>query len=171
MGVGGSDWSTRIQCDCFNHALTPMWKVVDNEVFSWSLGIIMNDESIAKAHEIGRNLAEAANDITHATWKGNEGVCPHCHNRNFYLDPNSTHAICCACGIEGEIRVEDGKVVFDFPEEQLAHAHDTLSGKFIHADDIKTNEGRQANLRNSIEYKERMDKYLDFITSSAPGKE
>ncbi|MCR5784334.1 MAG: flavodoxin family protein [Eubacterium sp.] len=170
MGVGGSDWSTRIQCDCFNHALTPMWKVIDNEVFSWSLGIIMNDESVAKAHQIGKNIAEAAGDIENATFKGTEGVCPHCHNRNFYLDPASTHAICCACGMEGDIKVENGKVVFDFPEEQLEHAHDTLSGKFIHADDIKRNEGRQADLRNSIEYKERMDKYLDFIVSSVPNR-
>ena len=170
MGVGGSDWSTRVQCDCFNHALTPMWKVIDNDVFSWSLGILMNDESIARAHEIGQNLAVAAGDMENASWQGEEGVCPHCHNRNFYLDAKSTHAICCACGMEGEIKIVDGKTVFDFPEEQLQHAHDTMSGKFIHADDIKRNEGRQADLRTTDEYKARKQKYMDFIKSSVPNK-
>lgn len=170
MGVGGSDWSTRVQCDAFNHALTPMWKPIDNEVFSWSLGIIMNDESIAKAHQIGQNLAEAAKDMENASFRGNQGVCPHCHNRNFFLDPESTHAVCCACGIEGEMKIVDGKLVFDFPEEQLPHAHDTLSGKFIHADDIKNNEGRQADIRKSEEYKIRTQKYVDFIQSSVPSR-
>lgn len=170
MGVGGSDWSTRVQCDAFNHALTPMWKPINNEVFSWSLGIIMNDESIARAHQIGVNLANAAKDIENASWQGKDGVCPHCHNNNFFLTPDSTHAVCCACGMEGDVKIVDGKVVFDFPEEQLAHAHDTMSGKFIHADDIKRNEGRQADIRKSDEYKIRTQKYLDFIQSSAPTK-
>ena len=168
MGVGGSDWSTRVQCDFSNHALTPMWKVIDNDVFSWSLGIILNDESIARAHQIGVNLANAAADIENATYQGKEGVCPHCHNNNFHLDVTSSHAICCACGIEGDIKVVDGKVVFDFPKEQLEHAHDTMSGKFIHAGDIQQNEGRQAGLRDTDEYKARTKKYMDFISSSKP---
>ena len=32
MSVGGSDWVTRTQCDAGMLALTPMWKVIDNEV-------------------------------------------------------------------------------------------------------------------------------------------
>lgn len=170
MGVGGSDWATRIQCDHAMQALTPMWKVIDNEVFIWSKGIIMDDEKIAKAHEIGKNIAEAAKDFEAAEYKGEAGVCPHCHSRNFYLTNDSTHAICCLCGIEGDIVIEDGKTKFVFPEEQLAHAHDTLSGKFIHGDDIKENEGKLADMQKTPEFKARVQKYKDFITATVPEK-
>ena len=33
MGIGGSDWSTRIHCDFEMLSLVPIWKTIDNEVF------------------------------------------------------------------------------------------------------------------------------------------
>ena len=152
MAIGGSDWDTRVQCDHAMQALTPMWKVIDNECFQWSKSIIMEDDKLKARPPDRRNIAEAAKDIEHAQYKGEEGVCPHCHSRNFFLSNDSTHAICCLCGIEGDIVIEDGKTKFVFPEEQLGHAHDTLPGKFIHGDDIKRNEGNWQNskkLRNT----------------------
>ena len=50
MSVGGSDWVTRTQCDAGMLALTPMWKVIDNEVFPWALSILVEDERVARAH-------------------------------------------------------------------------------------------------------------------------
>ena len=35
--------------------------------------------------------------------------------------------------------MKDGKYGFTFPESQLKQAHDTMSGKFIHGDDIQRN--------------------------------
>lgn len=170
VGIGGSDWATRIQCSMAMQALTPMWKIIDNDVFSWSKTIIMEDDKIARVREIGRNLVEAAQDIEHAQYKGEPGVCPHCHSRNFYLDQDAGKAICCLCGIEGAIKVEDGKLSFVFPEEQIAHAHDTLSGKFMHADDIRENEGRAMAIKSTDGYKQRMARYKAFITPSRPEK-
>lgn len=170
MGVGGSDWATRIQCDHGMHALTPMWKVIDNEVFKWSKGIIMDDAKVERAHIIGKNIAKAAADIERSEYMGKEGVCPHCHCNNFFLDKGSTKAICCLCGIEGEMKIQGGKMVFEFPESQIEHAHDTLSGKFIHADDIRTNEGKLAESQKSDEYKERVKKYKEFIQATVPAK-
>ena len=86
MGIGGSDWATRIQCDFNTQALTPKWCVIDNECFKWSLDIIMNDAAIAKAHQIGVNIAHAARKVEDGTlnvphgimgedYKGAQGVC------------------------------------------------------------------------------------------------
>ena len=69
MGIGGSDWATRIQCDFANQALTPKWTLIDNDCFKWSLDIIMNDEAIARAHTIGQNLARAAQKIADGTFQ------------------------------------------------------------------------------------------------------
>lgn len=168
MGIGGSDWTTRIQCDHGLQAMTPMWKIIDNEVFPWSKGIIMEDDKVSRVHQIGVNLAEAAKDIASASFQGKPGVCPHCNSRNFYLNDNSSEAICCQCGIIGEIKVVNGKIVFEFPEEQLEHAHDTLSGKLIHAGDIQNNESTNMESRNSDEYKNRVNNYREFISASIP---
>lgn len=168
IGVGGSDWSTRIQCDFFNQALTPAWKVIDTEVFSWSKCIIMEEEKVVRSHEIGVGLAEAAKDYDAAKWLGDPGVCPHCHCRNFHLSDDAGKAVCCACGLEGEIKVEDGKVSFHFDPETEGHAHDTLSGKFIHVDDIKENEGKLMELRKTDEFKQKKQAYIDFISGSKP---
>lgn len=163
LGVGGSDWGTRVQCEHAMHALTPMWKVIDNEWYSWAKELIMDDDRLAQVHQVGINLAEAAKDIANASYQGKEGVCPHCHNKLFFLEPESTKAICALCGIIGEIKSEGEKVSFTFPAEQLGYAHDTLPGKFIHGDDIKNMEGRFAKVRQSQEFKARKEKYSSFI--------
>ena len=169
MGIGGSDWSTRVQCDVMQHALTPMWKVIDNEVFSWSLGILADDEKVARAHQIGVNLAEAAKDIENAKYQGDQGVCPHCHSRNFHIGSDGVVS-CAVCGIRGQLEAGDGGYKFVFPDEQLGHAHDTLPGKFIHADDINRNNGRAMALKMSDKYKERNQMYKDFLKGSKPEK-
>lgn len=163
LGVGGSDWGTRVQCEHGMHALTPMWKIIDNEWYPWAKELIMDDERLARVRQVGINLAHAAKDIENAAYQGAEGVCAHCHNKLFYLEPDSAKAICALCGIAGEIRVEGGKTFFVFPEEQLGHAHDTLPGKFIHGNDIKNMEDRFAAVRRSDEFKARKAKYSNYI--------
>ncbi|MFQ7739740.1 MAG: flavodoxin family protein, partial [Emergencia timonensis] len=170
IGIGGSDWSTRIQCDFFNQSLTPAWTVVDTEVFPWSKCIVMEEEKVKRSHQIGADLANAAKDIENAKWIGDPGICPHCHCRNFYLNDDATKAVCCACGLEGEIKVTDGKVSFHFDPETEGHAHDTLSGKFIHVDDIKENEGKLMEWKKTDEFKQKKQAYIDFISSSKPAK-
>jgi len=179
MGIGGSDWATRIQCDFATLALTPKWTVIDNQLFSWSLSILMNDGAIAKAHQMGLDLAAAAKKIADGTfvpghgifnedYKGPAGVCPYCHGKNFYLEENGT-AICCLCGTEGVMKFEGGKYVFEFDAGKwIPHAHDSISGKFIHGDDIMRNEGEARELMATDEAKARKQKYRDFIAPTMP---
>ena len=169
IGIGGSDWGSLVQMDHGMLALSPMWKIIDNDKFQWSKTILMDDAALARAHQIGVNLANAAKDIENATWQGEEGICPHCHCNNFYVEPGTTHAICGLCGMEGELEVQDGKIVIVYPEEQYALAHDTMSGKMKHGKDIQENEGRLADLqKNSEEFKARKKKYMEFIKPTVP---
>ena len=179
MGIGGSDWATRIQCDFATLALTPKWTIIDNQLFSWSLSILMNDAAIAKAHQMGADLAAAAqkiadgsfvpgNGIINEDYKGPAGVCPYCHSQNFYLEEDGT-AVCCLCGTEGVMKNVDGKYVFEFDAEKwIPHAHDSISGKFIHGDDIMRNEGEARALMATDEAKARKQKYREFIQPSTP---
>ncbi|MCR5666106.1 MAG: flavodoxin family protein [Eubacterium sp.] len=167
MAIGGSDWATQVQCDFSLHALTPMWKMIDCEAFRWSLGILADDEKVARAHQIGVNLATQAKNIETATWQGEDGVCPHCHSRNFYIEL-SNQAVCGTCGMRGVLTYEDGVYKFDFPKEQLKHAHDTISGQFIHSDDIQANEAEAGAKARSDEYKQKVQRYKDFISATKP---
>ena len=77
-------------------ALSPGWKVVNNEFFSWCKDVIMQDDKVERMKEIGRNLVDAVQQIIDedmqiegsehtSLWKGKEGACPHCQGNNFYI--------------------------------------------------------------------------------------
>ncbi|MFD0898269.1 NAD(P)H-dependent oxidoreductase [Loigolactobacillus binensis] len=171
MGVGGSEWGTRVQVEHAMHALTTMWKVIDNKWFPWAKGILMDDQRLAEVRQVGTNIAKAAADIAHATYQGKPGVCPHCHSNLFYLDPDNGTATCSECGIVGKLDMVAGKPKFSFPDEQLEKAHDTLSGKFIHGNDIKDKiEGEFLKTMKTPEYKERKKGYRHFIKAIKPAK-
>ena len=162
IGIGGSDWATAIEYDHTQLAMSPMWKIIDNEKFAWSKNIIMEEEKVERVREIGRNLAKAAADIENAKFMGDPGICPHCHCKNFYITPGTTDAICMTCGIEGKLDIVDGALTFSFSPEAEAHAHDTLSGKFMHADDIKENEGKAIANRQTDKFKESQARIDSF---------
>ena len=115
IGIGGSDWGTHIQSDHQIQSMTPAWKVIDNEWIAWSKTALMKDEVVARAHQIGVNLAEAAKDPEHAEYKGEKGVCPHCNCNDFYLYPGTNRAVCAVCGLQGKIVINaEGAVTVEY---------------------------------------------------------
>lgn len=171
IGIGGSDWATRIEADFEMFSMSPAWTTIDKKVFGWSKSICMEDEKVSACRKVGIDLAEACKDPENAKYVGDAGVCPHCHTKEFYIHQDGT-AECVVCGMRGRLKEnEDGSMRFDFPEEELKRAHDTMSGKLIHASDIGKYEGRLADQKKSAEYKARMQAYKDFISSSTPENE
>ena len=168
IGIGGSDWGTHVQSDHAIQAMTPSWKVIDNEWVAWSKTALMEDWLIERAHQIGVNLANAAKDIEHAHYMGKPGVCPHCNANDFYLVPGENRAICSVCGLEGTVSVEDGVVKVTYKDEDLHKAHDTASGKEIHGKDIGENEGKLAEMKKTQAYKDRVAYYRDLIQPTMP---
>ncbi|MBN1467681.1 MAG: flavodoxin family protein [Fusobacteriaceae bacterium] len=171
MALGGSEWITNVESEFSIHALTIMGKIINKEVFPWSTGIMVDDKRFEKAHEIGLNMVEAVKDIEKASYKSDKGVCPNCHSKNFYFPENSgAKAICCQCGIEGEVSLNNGIIEFNYSEDALGHAHTNLDGQIIHANDIKKNLISLFEDMKTDKYKERMAFYKDFIKESLPNK-
>ena len=184
IAIGGSDWAVRCETDHAMLAVSPGWKIIDNDYFSWSKDVIMQDDKIARVKEIAKNLVEAAQYIidNHVMipgsenldlWKGKEGACPHCHGNAFYIFPGTTHAVCEYCGMEGHLEVVDGatKFVFDesiVPNGHIEHAHDLVSGKKAHGDDIFANESRLMNLFKDPEFKARKAHYTAVCEPTTP---
>jgi len=171
VGIGGSDWACRVETDHAMLAMSPAWTVVNNEFFSWSKDVIMQDEKVERMRQIGRNLVEAAKDVDNAKWMGEPGACPHCNGNNFYIFPGTTHCVCELCGLEGTLEVVDGAFKFKFAPEDEHKAHDTISGKKLHGDDIFQNEGRLMNLFKDPEFKARKEHYTNVVAPTpSPSK-
>lgn len=167
ISIGGSDWNTRISCDMNLAAMTASWKVIDDMVFSWAKSIILDDTAVAQCHEVGVRVAEAVKDIDAAEFKGDKGVCPLCHCRNFFLGADG-QAICEVCGMVGKLSQDDKGFVFSVEPEQYEHAHTMMPGKLKHMDDIYRNETKLAEDKKTPEFKARQAKYKAFIQASKP---
>lgn len=180
VGIGGSDWAVRVETDHAMFAMSPGWKLVNNEFFSWCKDVIMQDDKVERMKEIGRNLVDAAQDIIDrdlqigeesdkiSYWKGTPGVCPHCQGNNFYIYPGTTHAVCELCGLEGTLEIKDGAFTFAYDPATEHHAHDIISGKFLHGQDIFQNEGRLMNLFKDPEFKKRKEYYTAVCEPTLP---
>ncbi len=167
IAIGGSDWTTKVSSDLNSAAMSAMWKVIDEEVFQWSKGIMMDDDAVARCRQIGTNLAKACQDIENAKYVGLPGICPICNSRNFYFDKRGM-VICEVCGMEGDLTCSNGQYTFTYDEATLPMAHTTLSGKMKHMDDIYQNETKLMEAKKTPEYKARRQKYIDFIKASVP---
>ena len=169
ISIGGSDWVTRMAADMTLVAMSRAWKIVDNAVFPWSKSIVMNDESVAKCREIGATLAKAAAvGADKAEYVGDPGTCPECHSRNFHVKDDPKNTICTVCGIIGELKAVNGKMVFDVPEDNFVHSHFRMSGKLEHMDDMYRIETQLNEDKQTDEYKQRMEKYKNFIQAVKP---
>lgn len=186
VGIGGSDWAVRVETDHAMLAMSPGWKVINNEFFSWCKDVIMQDEKIERMKEIGRNLVAAAKEIAEdnktmeipiadnhkSYWKGAEGACPHCQGNNFYIYPGTTHCVCELCGLEGTLEIVNGAFKFKFDPATEYRAHDIISGKKLHGEDIFANEGRLMNLGKDPIFKERKAHYTAVCEPTpSPSKE
>ena len=171
IGIGASDWGSHMAADFGLFAMSAPMQIVDNLVFSWSKCIVAEDEKIARIREVGHSIAKAIKDPDKAKYLGEPGICSHCHSRLMYLNDDATKAECAVCGIIGELKIVDGKIKYEFPPEQLEHAHDTMPGKFKHLQDVGRNEGQYAALKQTDLFKQRQEAYKAFIQPSKPPKE
>ena len=106
--------------------------------------------------------------IEEAKYIGEEGMCPLCHSKLIEVrnDDNNYPTVCGICGVKGTLNVVDGKVKFEVKEEDKAHSHIRLSGKFEHCDELKNVSLKPAP--NVHELPQRLEKYKNYLTYSKP---
>jgi len=140
---------------------------------------------IARARKMGENLADAMEKGDFA-WRGEPdgdtgyseeygfttgGICPSCHMNLLSYIPNTGNRVeCPMCGIKGELKVVDGKIVVDW--DDFTQNIMTLEGKRYHDWEIQ-------NVRETIYgpkkhlVKDAMAKYRAYeqYTVKSPAKE
>jgi multimeric flavodoxin WrbA len=170
IGIGGSDWTTWMSANFNLFGIVPMFQVVDDLTFSWAKSIMLDDERVARIREAGRAIARACADPDSHKYLGDAGVCANCHSRLMYVHDDAKTVECAVCGVKGEFVSNDGKLAFEYPAEQIEHAHNLIPGKMKHVDDIARDEGAFAAAKQSDEFKSRAKAYKDFIKGSKPEK-
>lgn len=151
IAVGGSchDWQTMALEVLGASMFTQSIQVVD-QMMAIKNGrpgnVLLKDDQIAKAREIGEHVAEAVmTPVEERHWLGNpdEGVCPVCHSSLIYPGDPHWDGIefpfeCAVCGCGGDlVKAEDGKYKFVLDPE---HGHDRdrniNKARALHLDEI-----------------------------------
>ena len=174
IAVGGSchDWQTMALEVLGASMFTQSIKVVD-QMMAIKVGrpgnVLLKDDQLAKAHEIGVHVAEAVNTpVEERKWLGDpdEGVCPVCHSSLIY--PGDPHwdgvefpFECAVCGCGGDlVKGDDGKFKFVLDPE---HGHDRDrnidEARGLHLDEIIA--ARIDFFKNQDIVQERYKKYKE----------
>jgi multimeric flavodoxin WrbA len=153
-------------------SLTPQWKtltlpVLHTMTFSMQIAIVdqvqcegagtprsvvLDDAALARARQLGRNVAEQiGRSFEAAEYRGEPGLCPLCHLDVIVLRGRAVE--CATCGARGEL-TEDG-VRFSHEGSVI-----TMREKREHFFEIQDTARRHAEQRDEIE--RRASAYADF---------
>ncbi len=172
IAVGGSEWDNLALPMLHLFTLSMQMEVVDKMLVNWVAlpGMVaLKDDALERARKSGRHVAETLmKPIEEAKYIGEEGMCPLCHSKLIEVrnDDNNYPTVCGICGVKGTLNVVDGKVKFEVKEEDKAHSHIRLSGKFEHCDELKNVSLKPAP--NVHELPQRLEKYKNYLTYSKP---
>lgn len=172
IAVGGSEWDNLALPMLHLFTLSMQMEVVDKMLVNWVAlpGMVaLKDAALERARKSGRHVAETLmKPIEEAEYIGEEGLCPLCHSKLIEVrnEDNNYPTVCGICGVKGTLNVVDGKVSFEVKEEDKAHSHIKLSGKFEHCDELNKISLKPA--ANAHELPERLKKYKNYLTYSKP---
>jgi multimeric flavodoxin WrbA len=172
IAVGGSEWDNLALPLLHLFALPLQMTVVDKMLVNWvglPGSVVFKEDKLQRARKSGRHVAKTLlKSIEEAEYIGEPGICPICHSKLLEVREadNNFPAICGICGVRGTLQVVNNKVQFAIAEEDKAHSHVLLSGKFAHAAELK-----QVSLKpnpNADELPERLKKYSCYLSYSKP---
>jgi multimeric flavodoxin WrbA len=174
IAVGGSEWNTLALPLLSLFTLPMQIEVVDRIQANWVAlpkVVLLRDDLIERAHRSGRHVVETLRKpLEEAVYIGEPGICPVCHSKVIEVaaDGAAYPSICGVCGVRGTLGAADGKVTFDVTQEDWAHSHMLLSGKFEHLDELVDVSLKPAP--RMAELPELYAKYKEYLTYSKPAR-
>ena len=128
--------------------------------------VVLNDEAIARARRLGRNVGEAVNmPIVDVDYVGEEyWTCPLCYQN--LLKVKGKQVECPICDVRGKIKIEGDEIKVVFSEEDLQTYRWGTQGLKRHGDILKV-----VNLvdeKAQAEIKEKAKKYESYKIITMP---
>lgn len=156
------------------HTLTASMQVgiVDQVQFAGAgspASIVLDDEAMARAAQLGRNVAEqAGRPYDEVEYRGAEGICPMCHLDVIAVMPDGTIE-CASCGAAGTVAMREGSLAFVFRPEGRAQSVLTYGEKLAHFAEVQETAARHAALRATIAA--RAAEYLAWDRTVVPERD
>jgi multimeric flavodoxin WrbA len=120
-----------------------------------------DERAQAKARKIGKEVALAIKTGDHS-YKGEPGICPVCHERNIRIMKDNETVECGICAIRGKLRIENGKIKVDFPQDQLDWHRFAFESLYRHVTyEIKPS--KDFFVKNWPMLKEKRRKYKEYL--------
>jgi len=123
--------------------------------------VVLDPEAMDLAHRMGKEIATAIREKDF-TYKGQEGVCPSCHDSLLRIFRDRKTVECPTCGIRGKLSTVGGKITVKF--EKKAWADNRFQPEVVYnhfAYHIAPS--KDYFLRTKEERKNRSQKYREYL--------
>lgn len=148
VSVGGAmtqNWLAFMLPTMYEFTMSMGIDVVDMHEYFGAMGyehVLGNDTEMERMRLMGQNIAQALaaeQEEERTRFRGEEkGVCPVCHCSMLTVSQGRTSVECPVCGIEGNLRIEDGEIHVEFSEKEQLRSRLHWNGKLEHSTEIKT---------------------------------
>jgi len=120
-----------------------------------------DDYALNRARTVGLEVANAVK-TGDASYHGEPGICPVCHDRNIHIRKDNKTVECGLCGITGTLSLKDGEIKIDFPREQVEWHRFSPENMYRHFTyEIKPS--KDYFVRSFATLKERRRKYKESL--------
>ncbi len=147
-----------------NILLNIMGLVKINEAAICTQGIsevVLDSEAMDLADKRGREIAQAVKEKDFR-FRGEEGVCPSCHDRLIRILKDGETVECPTCGVRGKLSVVEGKIRVRFEEKAWADSRFRQDVGYNHFT-YHIAPSKDYFLRTKDERKSKSQKYREYL--------
>ena len=164
LAVGGArteNWTIMTIPVMYECMMSTGVDVIDTHVYYGAMNVqhvLGVPEQMERMDRMAQNIIDALaagdNDEERTKWRGeDDGACPVCHQSMFKVHQGAARVECAICGIDGEVKVEDGKIRYIFSEKEQARSRMKYAGKLEHRNEIANGAMTQKKVEGLAELK------------------
>jgi len=123
--------------------------------------VVLYDRSLARARGMGKELATAIK-TGDASYRGESGVCPLCHDRVLRLLRDNETVECGVCGIRGKATPKNGKINVHFAEQDIQRQRFSMENIYRHFT-YHIKPSRDYFTKTRAVTKEKRERYREYL--------
>ncbi len=124
--------------------------------------VVLDQEAMDLAYGLGKEIALAVQGRD-LTYKGEEGVCPSCHDWLFRILKDRETVECPTCGVRGKLSLANGKIDMKFEEKAWADSRFLPETAYSHYT-YHIAPSKDYFLRTREERKSKSKKYREYLS-------